>query len=276
MWSPQGIGYSATLPEGLAELPKELVSHSGDHKDLKPFQAKDVVVVGAGQSGLETAALLHEQGTRVRILARKDHIKWNPENKGARSLYQKIRYPDSGLGFGWRYAAISELPQTFFALPKVVAALGRGEKPRPIWRLVAQGESIRKNTPPHVAWRSCMPPSSAANYGLSIQAGTKIIEITADHLVARDRFQTGSGAHRLLDPRLASNIRALGGVPFLNREFESSVPGLFFVGLISAPTFGPVMRFMFGAKHVAPVLARRFEAQARFRLPVPIRAAASG
>jgi hypothetical protein len=29
------------------------------------------------------------------------------------------------------------------------------------------------------------------------------------------------------------------------------------VGVASAPIFGPIMRFMYGAKHVAPVLVNR-------------------
>ena len=37
----------------------------------------------------------------------------------------------------------------------------------------------------------------------------------------------------------------------LTPAFESTVPGLYFIGAASAPTFGPVMRFMFGAKHPA-------------------------
>jgi FAD-dependent urate hydroxylase len=61
----------------------------------------------------------------------------------------------------------------------------------------------------------------------------------------------------------------------LSRAFESSVPGLFFVGLLAAPTFGPVMRFMYGAKHVAPVLAQRFAAAAGAPVPLSIGAVVS-
>jgi hypothetical protein len=37
----------------------------------------------------------------------------------------------------------------------------------------------------------------------------------------------------------------------LNRYFESSLPGLHFVGYVSAATFGPVMRFVYGCRFAA-------------------------
>jgi FAD-dependent urate hydroxylase len=61
-----------------------------------------------------------------------------------------------------------------------------------------------------------------------------------------------------LDPALAKSIaREIDGIPALDSRWETSVPGLFMVGVASAPVFGPIMRFMYGAKHVAPVVARR-------------------
>lgn len=50
-------------------------------------------------------------------------------------------------------------------------------------------------------------------------------------------------------------------MPVLSGRFESSVPGLFFVGLAAADSFGPLMRFVAGARFAAPrvvgELARR-------------------
>jgi len=63
-----------------------------------------------------------------------------------------------------------------------------------------------------------------------------------------------------LDSALRTSIAREGAAPLLDAHFETSVDGLFIVGIASAPTFGPVMRFMFGAKHVAPALARHLRA----------------
>ena len=53
-----GIDRFAAMPAALAGLPAALVSHSADHGPLAPFADKQVVVIGAGQSALEFAALL--------------------------------------------------------------------------------------------------------------------------------------------------------------------------------------------------------------------------
>ena len=39
--------------------------------------------------------------------------------------------------------------------------------------------------------------------------------------------------------------------PELSRRFESSVPGLYFLGLTAAVSFGPLMRFMYGDEFAA-------------------------
>jgi hypothetical protein len=69
------------------------------------------------------------------------------------------------------------------------------------------------------------------------------------------------------------------GTPILSSDFESSVPGLYFVGLSAARTFGPVMRFVVGAVHPARQLTQRLGVANRpgsvtaRRLRVPISAA---
>ena len=58
------------------------------------FRNKEVVVVGVGQSALESAALLHEGGALVTLVARRTALSWNgrpllPE----RPLWRKLREP---------------------------------------------------------------------------------------------------------------------------------------------------------------------------------------
>jgi hypothetical protein len=54
-----------------------------------------------------------------------------------------------------------------------------------------------------------------------------------------------------LDSEIRSKLKCVKGTPVLSSTFESSVPGLYFVGLAAANSFGPVMRFAFGAGFAA-------------------------
>lgn len=271
-----GHRYFHNVPAVLRELPRELLSHSGDHSDFTPLVGKDVVVIGAGQSALETAALLHEQGTRVRLLVRESDVIWNAVNLGeARSLIEKIRSPESGLGFGWRSVAASEFPQVFHTMPRAFRnyVVARTWGPSGAWWLK---ERIVGKVPVLASHEVVSAAEANGKARLVVRTPACSDEVEADHVIAATGFRADLSRLPFLDPALAARITAFDGVPELSRSFESSVPGLHFVGLLSAPSFGPVMRFMFGAKHVAPVLARRFGATSAARAPMPVGATARG
>ncbi|HMI76635.1 MAG TPA: hypothetical protein VK495_18190, partial [Steroidobacteraceae bacterium] len=56
------------------------------------------------------------------------------------------------------------------------------------------------------------------------------------------------------------------GYPLLGPGFESSLPGLHFLGAPAARSFGPVSRFVSGTPYAARALARRIAGKARYRL----------
>jgi hypothetical protein len=49
-------------------------------------------------------------------------------------------------------------------------------------------------------------------------------------------------------------VRTANGYPILNKGFESSVPGLYFVGATAAYSFGPLCRFVAGTRFTAVTL----------------------
>ena len=59
-----GLAPFGTRPLPFSGLDGSLVSHAADHSDLSLFAGRSVIVVGAGQSALESAALLSEAGAR--------------------------------------------------------------------------------------------------------------------------------------------------------------------------------------------------------------------
>src|SRR6185437_1637439 len=79
-----------------------------EHRDPAESRGQEVAVIGAGQSALESAALLHEQGAKVHVIARTGKVAWNSKPGGAdRPLSERWKYPESGLGEGrsqWVYA----------------------------------------------------------------------------------------------------------------------------------------------------------------------------
>jgi hypothetical protein len=78
----------------------------------------------------------------------------------------------------------------------------------------------------------------------------------ADHVIAATGFRVDLSRLTLLSPSLRNDIAEYKGAPILTRRFESSVPGLHFIGLTAAASFGPLMRFTFGARYAARRLTR--------------------
>ena len=59
-----GVEAFSYVPEPLSALPSSVCTHAKDHTDLSVFSGQDVIVVGAGQSALETAALAELRARR--------------------------------------------------------------------------------------------------------------------------------------------------------------------------------------------------------------------
>src|SRR5208282_1901334 len=57
-------------------LPSSQAAHCYQGCDVKSFSGKRVTVIGAGQSALESAALLHEAGAKVEVIARQAEFRW--------------------------------------------------------------------------------------------------------------------------------------------------------------------------------------------------------
>jgi thioredoxin reductase len=248
------------VPAELAQLSAPLCLHSTQLADVRAYSGRDVTVLGAGQSALESAALLHEAGAKVRIIARTGSVIWNPAPAARqRSFLATIREPESGLGLGWRAVAVAELPQLFrrlFEAEKRHRFVAGSWGPTGAWWLKARFEN-RVGTFLSCRIRNAKSEGSRVRLSLEQPGGAR--EIETDHVIAGTGFKVDVDRMEYLDPALRASIRREGPMPQLNADFETSVPGLFVVGIASAPTFGPVMRFMFGAKHVAPVLARRLK-----------------
>ncbi|MFF4606751.1 NAD(P)-binding domain-containing protein [Streptomyces sp. NPDC001339] len=257
----------AHLPWPLLELPPELASHSSDHRDLRRFAGRNVAVLGAGQSALETATLLAEQGARPCLVARTGRLRWDTPPRpprpprGARPQPPEASYaphaPYAGLGTGRPSRMWSPAPWTVRRLPAAVrlrivrAALG----PAGAWWLRERFESAAVPTLLGHHLRAATPQDDTVRLHLSRGKG-HTEPLDAHHVVAATGFRPDLRRLRLLHPRVRGVLHTVDGshAPELTPYFESSWPGLFFAGMLAVPSFGPSMCCVHGTAFTAPRL----------------------
>ncbi|MYY10167.1 NAD(P)-binding domain-containing protein [Streptomyces sp. SID4919] len=261
------------VPGPLRGLGPEYVTHSSHHGDLTRFRDADVTVIGAGQAALETAALLAEQGTRVRVLARSHTLNWNGLPPAwRRPWWDSVRAPHSGLGCGWRNWCYAELPGAFRRLPESgrtrIAATALG--PAGAWWLRDRFEPSVEVLPGHEAVRAGVR-DGRVRLEVRGPAGAPVPLLT-DHVIAATGFRAGRDRLRMLSPDLRASLMPLAdGSPDVGRDFESSWPGLFLAGLVTASGFGPAMRFVHGASYTAGRLVRGVRRHVRHQSRTPVR-----
>src|SRR5207245_4751507 len=71
-----GIAAFAWRPPEFDGLPATLASHSSEHADLAHFAGTRVVVIGGGQSALESAVLLAEAAADAEVIMRAPRLRW--------------------------------------------------------------------------------------------------------------------------------------------------------------------------------------------------------
>jgi cation diffusion facilitator CzcD-associated flavoprotein CzcO len=268
-----GVEHFARVPQPLASLPPWLCTHSSAHTDLSSLRGQNVVVVGAGQSALETAALLNENGSNVRLVARTSRLAWNGEPLDPyRPLRYRLREPESGLGSGWATWFYSTHPGLFRHLPAATreyrarTALGPAGASWLRSRVVGQFQLLTG-----YQVRSASAYDGGVRLGLTGPGGTSR-QLSADHVIAATGYQTDPARLPFLGDELRGGLRTMAGSPVVGPDYQSSVPGLYFIGPAVAPTFGPVMRFVFGTWHAAPTVARQFAGSAASRSAAPVAA----
>jgi cation diffusion facilitator CzcD-associated flavoprotein CzcO len=265
-----GITHFDHVPANLAHLPAEFLSHSARHHEVEPFRGRSVIVIGGGSSALDWAGLLHEAGAQVQLVARQTSLKFHGKPSGKpRSLWERIQYPQTGLGPGWRSSFYANAPATFHQLPKSL-------------RL----EIVRKTLGPSGGWfikdkvvgkvplllghtAQCAEiQDGKVRLQLRTADGTER-EIVAEHVIAATGYKVDLERLTFLSSEIRSKLDAVNGTPVLSSTFESSMPGLYLVGIAAANSFGPVMRFAFGADFAARTVTRALM-KSLWREPVSI------
>jgi thioredoxin reductase len=263
-----GLTHYKNFPADLAALGEEFATHSSKHNTVDKFKGRDVTLVGAGASALDLAALLYEAGAKVQVVARKPVIRFHdpPENLDP-SWFDRLRNPITGIGPGWKLFLCTNAPLVFRRMPrefrfeKVRTVLG----PAPCW---FTKEQVVGKVPliVDVKITEAKVQNGKVTLALTDSAGKQKL-LTTDHVIAATGYKVDLRRLTYMDSGLQSAIRSVENTPVLSSNFESSVPGLYFVGASAANTFGPLLRFAFGAGFTSRRLSRHLAKSANRAAP---------
>ena len=81
-------------------------------------------------------------------------------------------------------------------------------------------------------------------------------DVLTEYVVLGHGYDVDVDRIAFIDPSLARRVARIERAPSLDRHFQSSVPGLYFVGPSTAASFGPLFRFVAGSYYCVPVVAR--------------------
>lgn len=247
-----GLANQSFIPKEFQGIPKKFISHTFDHSDLKPFAGRRVAVIGRGQSGIESAALLSEAGADVEVICR-GPIHWIGADGQRRLLRAK-----TGVGpfpLDW----IVEMPGAVRMWPAKLRNAFNKRTLRPAaaaWLKPRMGQ-VRLN-PDRAVIRTSVQDDAIT---LHLDNGA---HMTVDHVLLATGYKPDVSRPGILAPELMDRLELHDDArcPVLRSHFEASVPGLHFVGSASVPSYGPMMRFVAGAGYAAQsvtqgILARK-------------------
>jgi putative flavoprotein involved in K+ transport len=246
-----GISHFGSMPEVLANMPPEFVSHGSRYHRLDQFKDRDVIVIGGGASAVDVALSLHDAGVRPRLVARGKDVHFHGKSPDKRSLFLKIKSPWSGIGPSWRSRMACDLPLIFHVMPKEfrIRIAKKHLGPAPGW-------FTRDRMFQHVPMICGLTTVAATVEGSKVHLQLRdrdgaLHEMAADHVIACTGYRVDLKRLDFLDESLLQQIDTEEDSPKLSSRFESTVPGLYFVGTTAAYSFGPLLRFAFGARFVA-------------------------
>jgi thioredoxin reductase len=241
-----GIDRFASTPTQFRSVPASAASHTFVHSDLRRFADKRVVVVGGGQSALESAALLHESNADVEVLVRANRVRWLKElpTDGGSTLGRRLRQipkPPTGVGppgLNW----VIGVPELYRSLPEPLRRYVS-------WRAIppAGADWLRprlKDVPIRLGRQVTRVERADHRVRLCLDDAT---EMLVDHVLLGSGYAPDISRYGFLPPSLLGRIEQVAGYPVLGAGFQSSVPGLHFVGATAAHSYGPIMRFVVGS-----------------------------
>ena len=247
-----GLQYYIFHPSEYNILSPERVSHTADHHKLDQFSGKRVIVIGGGQSALENAALLHEIGAEVKLIARRP-IHWIPStNYATPAFIRHLRAPNAGMGNGWLNVILEKYPYSFQRFPLTAKDYILGTRHGP-----AGSTWLRKRIEGKITIyeHQCVDKVETIANEINLTLTNNTI-LKADHVLLGTGYRADITRLPMLDSSLVKAIHTYKGSPVLNNRFESNISGLYFTGFSAMQSLGPYYRFVVGADAAARRITR--------------------
>jgi hypothetical protein len=266
-----GLSELERIPPVLQALPPEIMRHTAAISDYSVFCGKSVAVIGAGASAIEAGTLVHEAGGAAEIFVRRPAAIFVSRTLRHRPLWRRLTLPNSGLGAGRMSWLLQQLPLLVYFAPKErrVPFVKEFAGPAGPWWIK---DRMLGKVPIHVRHELVGAAQTNRGVRLGFRAGGHLVrELDFDYVIPGTGFEADVTRLSFLDPCLIRQIRCTEHAPDLNLHFESSVPGLHFIGPLSQMSFGPLFRFAAGAEFTARTLSRWLARSAQRSNKVPNR-----
>ena len=218
--------------------------------------------LGPGGCFLDTLVPF-EAGAKVRMVARRASIELHSRMALPRSLAETVRHPISPIGPGWKHRFFSDLPLVFHNLPKPAQyRLAKGFLgPAGGWFLRGRFDLVSCLAGYQIK-RAEASGDRAILWVRSADGEERRIE--TEHVIAATGYEADIRRLPFLGSGIRSQLVLSNKAPKLSSHFESSIPGLFFVGPAAVDSFGPLLRFACGAKFTASRLSDHLARASRF------------
>lgn len=251
-----GLANQDYRPEEFVGLPQQLASHSAQHADPLHFKGQRVAVIGRGQSACETAVLLQEAGAEVELISR-GAVRWigseMPEalqRSGSKWWAHKLLSPPNPVGpfpLNW----LAGMPPLLRLMSKKMQRdLGaRCLKPAASAWLRPRADNIVMK--PGCFVTEAISKGRRVNLTLSDGSRSEV-----DHVLLATGYRVDISRLGILSNNLLQSVATEDGSPILGRGYESTLEGLHFAGASSVNSFGPQMRFVWGAGYAARNITR--------------------
>ena len=251
-----GVGYFSHVPSVLSNLPNAFVTHSSQHVDLNAFADQDVAIIGAGASALDLAALLDQVRARPVVITRQPSLRFHDRPRLPRTILDRLRAPSSGIGAGWPSWIYCKFPLLFHYLPERQRLKMTKTKLGPVGGWFIK-DAVVGRVPTIVNSRVVEAFTDGGRVHLRLRSNKEeIVQVAVNQVIAATGYRVDVDRITFLDETLRIRIDTAEKAPILSSNFETSIPGLYFIGPAAANSFGPIQRFAVGAKFAARRVSR--------------------